>query len=48
MLATYLNGKDMPAGEHTQTVTMPSDLASGNFLLVFSSPKGRMSVQVSK
>ena len=48
VLATYLNGKDMPAGEHTQTVTMPSDLASGNFLLVFSSPKGRMSVQVSK
>ena len=48
VLATYLNGKDMPAGEHTQTITMPSDLASGNYLLVFSSSKGRMSVQVSK
>lgn len=48
VLATYLNGKDMPAGEHTQTITMPSDLASGNYLLLFSSPKGKMSVQVSK
>ncbi|MBK7083140.1 MAG: T9SS type A sorting domain-containing protein [Flavobacteriales bacterium] len=48
VLATYLNGKDMPAGEHTQTITMPSDLASGDYLLVFSSPKGKMSVQVTK
>ena len=48
VLAAYLNGKDMPAGEHTQTITMPSDLASGNYLLVFSSPKGKMSVQVTK
>ncbi|MBK9540569.1 MAG: T9SS type A sorting domain-containing protein [Flavobacteriales bacterium] len=47
-LVTYLNSKDMPTGEHTQTITMPSDLASGNYLLVFSSPKGKMSVQVSK
>lgn len=48
VLTTYLSGKEMPAGEHTQTITMPADLASGNYLLVFSSPKGKMSVQVTK
>jgi len=48
VLATYLNGKDMPAGEHTQTITLREDLAAGNYLLVLSSPKGRFTIQVSK
>jgi len=48
VLTTYLNGKDMPAGEHTQTITLPEDLAAGNYLLVLSSPKGRFTIQVSK
>jgi uncharacterized delta-60 repeat protein len=48
VITTFLDGQWLPAGEHMQTVTMPADLASGNYLVVFSSPKGRMSVQVSK
>lgn len=48
LITTFLNGRTMPAGEHKQTVSMPADLAQGNYLLVFSSPKGKMSVQVSK
>lgn len=48
ILTTYLNGKNMPAGDHTQTITIPSELASGNYMLVFSSPKGRFTIQVSK
>jgi len=48
VITTFMNGRSMPAGEHKQTVSMPSDLAQGNYLLVFSTPKGRMSVQVSK
>lgn len=48
VLTTYLNGKDMPAGEHTQTITMPEGMAAGNYLLVLSSPKGKMSIQVTK
>lgn len=47
-LATYLDGKDMPAGEHTQTITLPEDLAAGNYLVVLSSPKGRFTIQVGK
>lgn len=48
VITTFLEGQMMPAGDHRQVVSMPADLASGNYLLVFSSPKGRMSVQVSK
>lgn len=48
VITTFLDGKRMPAGEHRQTVAMPADLASGNYLLVFSGEKGRMSMQVSK
>jgi hypothetical protein len=48
VITTFLDGQLLPAGEHKQTVAMPADLASGNYLVVFSSPKGRMSVQVSK
>lgn len=48
LLATYLNAKELPAGEHTQTITMPEGLAAGNYLLVMSSPKGKMSIQVTK
>ncbi len=48
LLTTYLNGTLMPAGDHTQSISMPTDLASGNYLLVFSSPNGKMSIQVTK
>lgn len=48
VITTFLDGQVMPAGDQRQTVTMPTDLAQGNYLLVFSSPKGKMSVQVTK
>ncbi|MEZ4808108.1 MAG: T9SS type A sorting domain-containing protein [Flavobacteriales bacterium] len=48
VITTFLDGQMMPAGAHQQTVTMPPQLAHGNYLLVFSSPNGRMSVQISK
>ena len=48
LLATYLNAKELPPGEHSQTIGMPEDLASGNYLLVLSSAKGKMSIQVTK
>ena len=48
VLATYLNNKQLPAGEHIETISLPTDLASGNYLLVFSSPHGRKSIQVTK
>ena len=47
-LSTFLNDKNMPAGEHTQAISLPAGLAAGNYLLVFSSPNGRMSIQLTK
>lgn len=46
-LTTFLNGEFLPAGEHRQ-VFATADLSSGNYLLVFSTPSGKMSVQVTK
>jgi len=48
LVLTYLNAQELPPGEHKQEITMPSDLASGNYMLVLSSPNGKMSVQVTK
>lgn len=48
VLATYLNNKSMSMGDHKQDIDLPPDLASGNYLLIFSSPNGRMSFQVNK
>lgn len=48
VLETFLQGIEMTSGEHQHTLTIPPDLASGNYLLVFSSPNGRVSVQVTK
>ena len=48
VIATFLNGQERSAGKHTLTFEQTGDLAEGNYLLFFSSPKGRMSVQVSK
>jgi len=47
-VCTFLNAQEMAPGEHKQEITMPVDVASGNYLLVLSGPKGKMSVQVSK
>ncbi|MBP7515708.1 MAG: hypothetical protein KA791_14230 [Flavobacteriales bacterium] len=47
-VGTLLTGSKMPAGEQRRTLQMPTGLASGNYLLVLSSPQGRMAVRVSK
>ncbi len=47
-LSTFFVSKGFPAGEQQLSVTLPEDLSAGSYLLVLSSPKGRMSVQVSK
>jgi|GEM_PF-2099863 len=47
-VATFMQAKYMPAGEHVQTVAIPADLASGDYLVIFSSPEGRCTVQVTK
>lgn len=48
IITTFMDGVLMPAGEHRQVVTMPDNLAPGNYLVVFSGPQGRSTVQVSK
>lgn len=48
LITTFLDGVVLPAGEHQQVVTMPADLAHGNYLLVFSGPQGHSTVKVSK
>ncbi|MBX2973643.1 MAG: T9SS type A sorting domain-containing protein [Flavobacteriales bacterium] len=47
-VASFLQGRELPAGEHQQVVEIPAHLAAGNYLVVFSSPEGRTAVQVSK
>lgn len=47
-LCTYLSAQEKGPGEHNQAITIPSDLAPGNYMLVLSSPKGKMSVQITK
>lgn len=47
-VTTFLDGQWMPAGEHRQPIALPADVAPGSYLLVLSSPKGRMAIQVVK
>jgi len=47
-LSTFMDSEHLPAGEHQLDITLPATLPSGPYLIVISSPSGRMSVQVFK
>lgn len=47
-LTTIVDSEQQSAGEHQQPITLPQSLPAGNYVIIISSPKGRMSVQVVK
>jgi len=48
VISEVMGETDMHAGEHQQQVQLPAGLASGNYILVFQSPLGRVCVQLTK
>jgi len=47
-LTTFVDGQQQDVGEHQQLISMPSYLPSGSYLVVISSPRGSVTVQVVK
>lgn len=47
LVQTYIEGEHQAAGEHQQAIDLPEGLPAGNYLIAISSPKGRLTVQVT-
>ena len=45
---TFIEGKHQAAGAHQQAIELSEDLPAGSYLIVLSSPKGRLTVQMVK
>ncbi len=45
---TLVNNQTQTIGEHKQAILFPDELASGSYLLVISTPNGKMSIQIVK
>jgi len=47
-LQTFIEGEKQAAGEHQQSIDLPETLPSGTYLIVISSVRGKLTVQIMK
>jgi uncharacterized delta-60 repeat protein len=48
LVSTFLENEKQEAGEHKQSIVLPNTIAPGAYVIVISSPNGRMSIKVLK
>ena len=48
VVQSVLNSKEQGAGEYQQEILLPNEVASGNYILRFSSPEGNQSIKIIK
>lgn len=48
IISSVVNNEEQQAGKHTQAFEMPETLAQGTYLLVLSTPQGKVSVKIVK
>src|SRR5688500_1824886 len=46
VVKVFAENQKQDAGDHTQPIILPQGLASGNYVILISSPNGKMSIQI--